>query len=409
MTEAADRTEFEVLTLFPALVEGFVAQGLLGKAIEQDRVRIHCTDPRTFTTDRHRTVDDAPFGGGAGMVMKIEPVVAALESVEAARGRSHRVLLSPSGQRFDQRVARRLATLPRITLMCGRYEGIDDRVREHFTDEVLSIGDFVLNGGEVAALTIIEAVSRLREGVLGNPDSIADESFGEDPVLEYPQYTRPASFRGLDVPPVLMGGDHAAIAAWRRTQSLERTWTLRPDLRPRVELDAQVPLLVAVAAPAKPETLGPVARTAAAHGAEGLAVLGDSDPIALAAHAPAGAPPALFATGAQMIKRLRRRHGVAPWVLSVGPEATASDGGPGDLRNRVQPVLEAYREAGSGPAKAAKARPLVLALGEALADRADAALTVPLESDPTDPEAPAQALARVLAILRPGDGSETGA
>ena len=226
---------FEVFSLFPAAIESFLAGGLIGKALTQELVAVHCTDYRDFTHDRHRTVDDTPYGGGAGMVMKIEPVVAALEAVTEARGPMHRILVTPSAPRFDQRAAERLAKLPRIGLLCGRYEGIDDRVRESYVDECLSIGDFVLNGGEVAALTIIEAVARLREGVLGNPDSVVGESFtlaDHGPWLEHPHYTRPVAFRDHEVPGVLMSGDHQAIAQWRAEEACRRTWALRPDLRP---------------------------------------------------------------------------------------------------------------------------------------------------------------------------------
>lgn len=226
---------FEVFTLFPAAIESFLAGGLIGKALTQELVAVHCTDYRDFTHDRHRTVDDTPYGGGAGMVIKIEPVVAALEAVTAARGPMHRILVTPSAPRFDQRAAERLAKLPRIGLLCGRYEGIDDRVRESYVEECLSIGDFVLNGGEVAALTIIEAVARLREGVLGNPDSVVGESFtlaDHGPWLEHPHYTRPVAFRGHEVPKVLMSGDHQAIGQWRAEEACRRTWALRPDLRP---------------------------------------------------------------------------------------------------------------------------------------------------------------------------------
>ena len=227
---------FEVFTLFPAAVAGFVREGLLGKALARGLVAVHCTDYRAFTTDRYHTVDDAPYGGGPGMVMKAEPVVAALEHVTALRGPLHRVLLTPSGPRFDQRAAERLAKQPRIGLLCGRYEGIDDRVREHFVDECLSLGDFVLNGGEVAALAVIEAVARLHEGVLGNPDSAARDSFSlgdmsqgacsegqAGPWLEFPHFTRPPEFRGLAVPDVLLAGDHADVARWRREQAWRRT------------------------------------------------------------------------------------------------------------------------------------------------------------------------------------------
>ena len=251
---------FEVFTLFPDAIAGFLRGGLIGKAAEQGLVAVHCTDYREFTHDRHRTVDDTPYGGGPGMVMKIEPVVAALESVAAARGPMHRVLLTPSAPRFDQRAARRLTRYPRIALLCGRYEGIDDRVREGHVDECLSLGDFVLNGGEVAALAIIEAVARLCEGVLGNPESAARDSFsaadlsdGTDqtdekdtgPWLEFPQYTRPLEFRGRRVPPVLLRGDHAEIARWRAEQAWRRTWMLRPDIRPARTLPAATPIYLA--------------------------------------------------------------------------------------------------------------------------------------------------------------------
>ena len=236
---------FEVFTLFPAAIRSFLSAGLIGKALSQELVAVHCTDYRDFTDDRHRSVDDSPYGGGAGMVMKIGPVVAALEAVTAARGPMHKILVTPSAPRFDQRAAERLAAIPRLGLLCGRYEGIDDRVRESFVDECLSLGDFVLNGGEVAALAIIEAVARLRGGVLGNPESVVGESFGlagRGPWLEHPHYTRPVDFRGLGVPDVLMSGDHSAIARWRAEQACRRTWALRPDLRDRGDCGAGVRL-----------------------------------------------------------------------------------------------------------------------------------------------------------------------
>ncbi|MEM7159130.1 MAG: tRNA (guanosine(37)-N1)-methyltransferase TrmD [Myxococcota bacterium] len=246
---ASARRCFEVFTLFPGAIEGFVGAGLLGKAIEQERVQVHCTDFRDFTDDRHRSVDDSPFGGGAGMVIKPGPVVAAMEHVAEQRGAFHRILLTPSAPRFDQSVAARLAQHERIGLLCGRYEGIDDRVREHYVDECLSLGDFVLGGGEVAALVIIEALSRLVDGVVGKAESVDEDSFGrsgEAGVLEHPHYTRPAEFRGHAVPPVLLGGDHAAIARWRHEAALRRTWALRPDLRDPRRLGAEHPLFVAV-------------------------------------------------------------------------------------------------------------------------------------------------------------------
>ncbi len=269
---------FEVFTLFPAAIEGFVGAGLLGKAIEQGLVTVRCTDFRDFTSDRHRTVDDAPFGGGAGMVIKPGPVVDAMEHVARERGPFHRVLLTPSAPRFDQSVAARLARLPRIGLLCGRYEGIDDRVREHYVDECLSLGDFVLGGGEVAALVIIEAISRLLDGVVGNPESVHTDSFGRSgdaALLEHPHYTRPAEFRGHPVPPVLLGGDHAAIAGWRQASALRRTWALRPDLRPQAPLPPEHPIYLAVPDTALPEA-AQLAAVARRHGVTSLVVLGTS-------------------------------------------------------------------------------------------------------------------------------------
>ena len=337
---------FEVFTLFPDAIAGFLRGGLIGKAAQQGRVAVHCTDYREFATDRHRTVDDAPYGGGPGMVMKIEPVVAALEAVTAARGPMHRILLTPSAPRFDQRAARRLAGLPRIALLCGRYEGIDDRVREAYTDECLSLGDFVLNGGEVAALAIIEAVARLCEGVLGNPESAAHDSFsgpgadlavsaemssrtgvsrapsevsqGADEMLretdeggpadtgawlEFPQYTRPPEFRGLGVPAVLLAGAHGDVARWRAEQAWRRTWALRPDLRPRRRLPAETAVYVALA----PGDLT-CAESCARLGAAGVFAVGDE----------VQAPGAAHCRDFKELRRvLRRRHGRAPSMIAV--------------------------------------------------------------------------------------------
>ncbi|MGB1698708.1 MAG: tRNA (guanosine(37)-N1)-methyltransferase TrmD [Nannocystaceae bacterium] len=234
MTEESVAAPFriDIVTLFPEAVEAFLGAGIMGRAIAEGRLVISCTNPRDFSSDVHRTVDDAPFGGGPGMVMKIEPVVAALEHIEAACEGGHRVLLSPSGQRFDQAAAQRLAGRRHLVLLCGRYEGIDDRVRERFCDECLSVGDFVLNGGEVAALAVVEAVGRLLDGVVQNPDSIAFESFSpeRDTALEHPQYTRPSSFRGWGVPSPLSSGDHARVERWRAATSRIRTRRLRPEL-----------------------------------------------------------------------------------------------------------------------------------------------------------------------------------
>ena len=217
----------DVFTIFPGLVDGFLADGLLGKARAGGLLDLRLHDPRDHTTDVHRTVDDAPFGGGAGMVMKAAPL---FDSVAAAAPPRPLLLLGPGGRRFDQRVAHEFAEGGGFSLICGRYEGIDHRVREHLVDGELSVGDVVLNGGEVAACLVIEAVVRLLPGAMGNATSHVHESFGIAGLLEEPQYTRPASFRGWDVPNVLRGGDHARIERWRNAQALHRTIRDRPDL-----------------------------------------------------------------------------------------------------------------------------------------------------------------------------------
>lgn len=229
---------FEIVTLFPELFE-VLNTGLLGKARDAGRIEVHTITPRRFTTDRHRTVDDAPYGGGSGMVLMPGPITEALDHLDAARGSriSHRVLLTPQGDRFTQAHARRFAELDALTLVCGRYEGFDERIRG-WVDEELSLGDFVLLGGEVAALAIIEATARLLPGVLGNAQSVDDESHA-DGLLEYPQYTRPDEFRGVKVPEVLRSGNHAAIARWRRKESLRRTLERRPDLLETADLSEE--------------------------------------------------------------------------------------------------------------------------------------------------------------------------
>ncbi|KPK49633.1 MAG: tRNA (guanine-N1)-methyltransferase [Myxococcales bacterium SG8_38_1] len=226
---------FEVVTLFPELFE-VLNHGLLGKAREAGRVDVHTITPRRFTTDRHRTVDDAPYGGGSGMVLMPGPIAEALDHLDEAReGRvSHRVLLTPQGERFTQAHARRFSELDSLTLVCGRYEGFDERIRP-LVDEEVSLGDFVLLGGEVAALAVLEATARLLPGVLGNEASAADESHAEG-LLEYPQYTRPEEFRGETVPEILRSGNHGAIARWRRKESLRRTLERRPDLLESADL-----------------------------------------------------------------------------------------------------------------------------------------------------------------------------
>ena len=220
---------FEVVTIFPEMFASFLAAGVLGKAIERGLVRVSFTDPRDFTQDRHRTVDDAPYGGGVGMVMKAPPLVLAIEAAICARGPAHRVLLSPAGAPLRQEHVVDLSRLPRVLLVCGRYEGIDERVRDLAIDEELSVGDFVLSGGEVAAMAVIDAVARHVPGVLGDAASVTEESFSSG-LLEYPQYTRPPEFRGLTVPEVLLSGNHERIRAWRRDEAIRRTRERRPDL-----------------------------------------------------------------------------------------------------------------------------------------------------------------------------------
>lgn len=216
----------DVFTIFPDMVEQFSAQSLLGRARRAGLLEVRVHDLREHTTDAHRTVDDAPFGGGAGMVLRPEPIFA---SVEAADPPRPLLLLGPGGRRFDQHRARELAASGGFSLLCGRYEGVDDRVRTALCDDELSIGDYVLGGGEVAAMVVLEAVGRLVPGVMGNDASAGDESFA-DGLLEYPQWTRPAEFRSMSVPEVLRSGDHERVARWRRARALRRTAADRPDL-----------------------------------------------------------------------------------------------------------------------------------------------------------------------------------
>ncbi len=226
--QAAPAATFEVVTLFPEVMAGLCASTVIGRAISAGLIAVHCTNPRDFAPGRYRQVDDTPYGGGPGMILSPEPLAAALDAIASARGPSRRILLSPRGGLFDQARARALSAEPRITLVCGRYEGIDERV-SGLCDEELRLGDFVLAGGEVAAAAIVEAVGRLVPGVLGCGLSPDEESFSAGR-LEYPQWTRPASWRGQPVPEVLLSGDHARIARWRRREALKATRARRPDL-----------------------------------------------------------------------------------------------------------------------------------------------------------------------------------
>jgi len=257
---------FDILTIFPEFFVSPFSHGVLSRAVEEGIVDIGVHDLRVFTHDRHKTVDDRPFGGGEGMVLKPQPIFEAAEAIgvaeKAARDpqRETVILLSAQGRRFTQAVARDLAQVERVVLLCGRYEGVDERVNEMLCDRELSIGDYVLSGGELGAAVIVDAVVRLLPGVLGNADSSLYESFGQSDreldagektadgvpratagaggLLDYPHYTRPAEFRGVSVPEVLAGGDHAAIRKWRREQALEKTWRNRPDLLEGAKLTA---------------------------------------------------------------------------------------------------------------------------------------------------------------------------
>lgn len=218
----------DAFTIFPAILEAPLRESLLGRAISEGLLDIRVHDLRRWSGDRHRTVDDEAYGGGPGMVMKPEPFFAAVESLDPDRGRV--LLLSPAGRRLDQALVRELASEEHLTLLCGRYEGVDERVVEGLPAEEMSIGDYVLAGGEGPALVVIEAVTRLVPGVIGKEESHERDSFTESGVLDHPQYTRPAEFRGMVVPEVLLSGDHGAIERWRREAALEKTRRNRPDL-----------------------------------------------------------------------------------------------------------------------------------------------------------------------------------
>ena len=218
----------DVITAFPAIFESPLQTALLGKAVAGGPLEVRLHDLRTWATDAHRTVDDEPFGGGPGMVLKPEPIFAAVESLDPDRGRV--LLMSPAGRTLQQAFVRELSAEPHLTLVCGRYEGVDERVVEGLPAEEVSIGDYVLSGGELAALVVIEAVTRLVPGVIGREESHARDSFSQPGMLDHPQYTRPQEFRGLPVPPVLLSGNHAEIERWRRDAAAAKTRRNRPDL-----------------------------------------------------------------------------------------------------------------------------------------------------------------------------------
>ena len=247
--------KIDVITIFPAMVKGPLAEGIVGRAIERGLLDVRVHDLRDYTTDRHRVVDDMPFGGGPGMVLKPEPLFAAVERISSERrreaeatgapeprrslgeGGSSIVLTSPDGERLTHSVAKRLSGLAHLVVICGRYEGVDERVRTALATETLSIGDYVLSGGELPALVIVDAVARFVPGVVGDEESVTRDTFARG-LLDYPQYTRPAEFRGMGVPAVLLSGHHAEIETWRRREALKRTIERRPELLNEAALDA---------------------------------------------------------------------------------------------------------------------------------------------------------------------------
>jgi tRNA (guanine37-N1)-methyltransferase len=236
---------FEVVTLFPAMIRDAVRYGVTGRAITAGLVELDCVDPRDYATDMHRTVDDRPYGGGPGMVMKVEPLRSAIRAAaKRVPPGALRVYLSAQGRPFDQAVARRFSALPGLVLVAGRYEGVDERLLQSEIDEEWSIGDYVLSGGEIPALALIDAVTRLIPGVLGDERSALEESFTEG-LLDWPHYTRPENFEGLRVPEALLSGNHREIARWRLKQALGRTWQRRPDLIERLTLDPEQRKLLA--------------------------------------------------------------------------------------------------------------------------------------------------------------------
>jgi len=226
---------FDILSIFPEMFPFLIDYGIVGRAVERGKLKINVVNIRDFGEGPHLMTDDRPFGGGDGMVMKPEPIFRALESIPKLKGKRKVVLLTPQGQLFDQSIALSLSKLQQIILVCGRYEGVDERVRSRYVDMEISIGDYILTGGELPAMIIVEAVSRLIPGILGGERSHLEETF-EDCLLEYPHYTRPRVFKGDEVPPVLLSGDHKEIRLWRRAQSIKRTLEKRPDLLERANL-----------------------------------------------------------------------------------------------------------------------------------------------------------------------------
>ncbi|BAJ64832.1 tRNA (guanosine(37)-N1)-methyltransferase TrmD [Anaerolinea thermophila] len=229
---------FDVFTLFPGLIEPYINESILERARMRGLLEVHVHDIRAYATDRHHVTDEPPYGGGGGMVMKCEPIFNAVESVLGAPPACPVILLTPQGRVFTQQVAMELSQYPHLALLCGRYEGVDERVREHLVTDEISIGDYVLTGGELPALILMDAITRLIPGALGDPDGAIDDSHASG-LLEYPHYTRPAEFRGWKVPEVLLSGNHAEIARWRRRQALLRTLQRRPDLLEKAPLSEE--------------------------------------------------------------------------------------------------------------------------------------------------------------------------
>jgi tRNA (guanine37-N1)-methyltransferase len=236
----------DILTIFPGMVAGPIAESIIGKAIDRKLIDIRVTNIRDYAVGPHRTTDDRPFGGGSGMVMKPEPLVAAIGNVRENDSTARVILLSPQGRLFDQGVAFELSRLNHICLVCGRYEGVDERIRNHYVDDEISIGDYILTGGELPAMVIVDAVARLLPGVLGSNESLSEESFITG-LLEYPHYTRPEIFGDHRVPDILLSGNHGAIRRWRRQQALIRTWQRRPDLLEKNQLSREDEELLAEA------------------------------------------------------------------------------------------------------------------------------------------------------------------
>ena len=230
--------KFDVLSIFPEMFSSPLNFSLLKKAQEKGLLNICLHDIRNWADDKHKMTDDAPYGGGCGMVMKVEPVEKALAAIRSPENDPLVVLMTPQGETFNQKIAAQLAEKKQIIIICGRYEGVDERIRKHLVDREISIGDYILTGGELAALVLIDAVSRLIPDVLGNPESTLGESFSHN-LLEYPQYTRPAEYKGWMVPDVLLSGNHAQIELWHRRESLKRTYQRRPDLLKKIKLSAE--------------------------------------------------------------------------------------------------------------------------------------------------------------------------